>query len=252
MAGAAKNAETEGDPSVATNKEATAANKNGEMTQLMRDRIATQERILKTNRRLVNEGKTPEQIARMSDAEMRAELAKDGVASEVQGMDTAQQLRNTNQRVQRFNDESPLTEKDWQGMQDEIGNHGEVKAVDAELQKIEAAEGRPATPEDLQKLTLHNTKVPKQGEPVTDEAMPRCQHCQGLLKGVKVTPELAAAEQSMAAGAQEPVSGGKGPPLAPFTPPGENDGGDGGSGGAANSGGGGEEGASGVDSLFDD
>jgi hypothetical protein len=252
MAGAAKNTETEGDPSTATNKEATAANKSGEMTQLMRDRIAAQKQILETNRRLVNEGKTPEQIAKMSDGEMRAELAKDGVSPEVQGMDTAEQLRNTNERVQSFNDQEPLTEKSWDGMRKEIGNHGEVGAADAELQKIEAAEGRPATPEDLQKLTVHTTRVPQQGVPVTDEAMPRCQHCQGILKGVKVTPELAEAEQSMRSRGQEPLSGSKEPPLAPFTTPGGNDDGDGGSGGAGNTGGGGEEGASGVDSLFDD
>ena len=251
MAGAAKNTETDGEPSTATNKEAAAANQKGEMTQLMKDRIAAQEQILETNRRLMNEGRTPEQIAKMSDAEMRAELAKDGVSSEVQGMDTAKQLRNTNERVQRFDDANPVTEKDWQGMREEIGNHGEVKAVDAELQKIEAAEGRPATPEDLKKILLHNTQKPSQGEPVTDEAMPRCQHCQGLTHGVKVTPELSAAEQSMGSRAQEPVSGSNGPPLAPFTPPGGNDDGTGGTGGAGSTGGGGEEGASGVDSLFD-
>lgn len=252
MAGAAQNTETEGDPSVATNKEAKTANEDGKMTQLMQDRIAAQKQILETNRRLMNEGKTPEQIAQMSEAEMRAELAKDGLPSEVQGMDTAEQLGKTNQRVQRFNDQKPLTEKDWQGMRDEIGNHGEVGAADAELQKIEAAEGRPATPQDLEKLTVHTTEVPPKGEPVTDEAMPRCQHCQGILKGVKVTPELAEAEQSMNSRGQEPVSGSEEPPLAPFTSPGGNDDSDGGSGGAGNTGGGGEEGASGVDSLFDD
>lgn len=252
MAGAAKNTETDGDPSVATNKDAKAANESGKMTQLMRDRIAAQKQILETNRRLMNEGKTPEQIAKMSDAEMRAELAKDGVSSEVQGMDTAKQLRNTNDRVQRFNDAKPLTEKDWKGMDDEIGNHGEVKAVDNELQKIETAEGRPATPEDLNKILLHNTQVPQEGVPVTDEAMPRCQHCQGITNGVKVTPELSAAEQSMGSRAQEPVSGNKEPPLVPIAPPGGDDDGAGGSGGARNTGGGGEEeGASGVDSLFD-
>jgi hypothetical protein len=179
-------------------------------------------------------------------------------------MDTAEQLRETNTRVKmrETQNEGPMTEKDWTGLKDENGNHGEVKATDDELKKIEQTKGREATPEDLKDLELHNTKVPKSDAPVTDEAMPRCQRCRGLTKGVKTTPELEQAERAM-----DRKNGDLFRPREPFGPstPQEGGGGSGGNEGQGGAGGGGEggsgragsrgegggEGASGVDN-FDD
>jgi hypothetical protein len=46
------------------------------MTKLMRDRIDAQDKVIETNKRLLREGKTTDQINRMSDTEMRAELGQ--------------------------------------------------------------------------------------------------------------------------------------------------------------------------------
>ncbi|HKO51804.1 MAG TPA: RHS repeat-associated core domain-containing protein [Polyangiaceae bacterium] len=228
MAGSAKNTAVEGEPSVATNKEATNADRS-KMTKLMRDRIEAQDQVIKTNRRLIEEGKTTEQINRMSDAEMRAELAKDGVPPDVQRMDTADQLRRTNNRVKMREDQmgGPMKESDWTGLHDENGKHGEVKAIDDELQKIEKAKGREATPQDLEDIELHNTRVPKKDSPVSDEAMPRCDHCRGLTKGVKTTPELEHAEHAVDRQARQRFPDDNRTPFGPSTPQGRTDGGEG-------------------------
>lgn len=256
MAGAAKNTTADGEPSVATNRDAEVQPRD-QMTKLMRERIEAQEKVIETNKRLLEEGKTTEQINRMSDAEMRAELAKDGVPPDVQGMDTAEQLRATNTRIKMRENQNngPMTDGDWKGLRKENGNHGEVKAVDDELRKIEKAKGREATPQDLADLELHNTQRPKGGQPVGDEAMPRCEHCQGLTKGVKTTPELESAENTMNGRNRELFH--PRDPFGPSTPQGHDGSSNGGassddeSGGAGNVGEGGGEGASGVDSLFD-
>jgi len=102
-------------------------------------------------------------------------------------------------------------------------------------------------------MLLFDYEVPETSD-VTDAAMPRCQHCQNITDGVKLTPELAESEQATSSGTQEQVPGGKSVPAVPFTSGGGSDDDsrdDGGSGGAGSTGGGGEEGASGVDSLFD-
>lgn len=188
-----------GDIFTATNADAAKVNK-ADMHPVTRKRVEAQDQVVKTNERLLKEGKTTDDIHKMSDAELRAELAKDGVDPHVEGMDTTDQLRRTNDRVKMREDQlgRPMNEDDWGGFKRESGNHGEVKAMDDALKKIEADEGRPATADDLKDLELHNQRIPpSKSKPISDDAMPRCDHCRGITDGVEPSPDLQAAEQAM-------------------------------------------------------
>lgn len=56
-------------------------------------------RLRRTNQHRLQEGKTSDEINAMSNEELAQELAKDGVAPDAQGMDTAKQPRRVNCRV---------------------------------------------------------------------------------------------------------------------------------------------------------
>jgi RHS repeat-associated protein len=190
----------------ADNKEAAQARNAGKLHPLMKKRLAAQDKIVDTNRRLLDDGKTSRDVRNMSDEQLRGELAKDGIPPKVEGMDTTAQLRRTNDRVKLREDqfakkgdsfhEAPADDpdKNWNSMKEENGSHGEVLATSKALDDI----GPDATSDDLADLQLHNQKIPpKADQPVSDDAFDRCTFCRGATEGADTTPELSAAESNV-------------------------------------------------------
>jgi hypothetical protein len=184
--------------------------------KIISDRIEGQRKIFEVLKKLSQEGdgKSVEEIRGMSDSELKEQLTEAGIPDEIQGMDTVGALRNSNDRRARMEDkvrqgielqkerdpESPtrdekLTDEDWKGMEDEIGTHGEVFALNEALMAKDPT-GNSLTPDQLGEFGLFNQQLPtKKDQEMPDFAMPRCQHCGNITDGVQIHPQVRQEEE---------------------------------------------------------
>jgi len=177
MIGAVRNKRT-GDMFSADNRQAKRAKDNGELHPVVQRRVEATGKVIDTHKKLTDPppagaGKTHDDIRKMSDADIQAELDKQGVPREQDGMDTTQQMRSVNERAAH---KSSMGDQDpHKSMHKENGAHGETKATSDALKHIDETEGRPATAKDIEDLELENKGVPREdAQPVPEDSFPRC------------------------------------------------------------------------------
>ncbi|MBL4689421.1 MAG: RHS repeat-associated core domain-containing protein [Nannocystaceae bacterium] len=183
-----------------TNVEGAAFNPDGPDTHpIVQRRVAEQRDRVALARETAGDGGT----RAMSDAELGAALERRGIPNTPE---SREQARQASDRA-AYREEQlgrPLNDDDWAGMEREVGHHGEVVALNDTLQARDAERARngrpPTTDEEMGNIGLHNQQLPPgKNREMSDNAMPRCDHCQSITNGVDPHGDVVAGERRNAA-----------------------------------------------------